>query len=229
MSVLCTGTDSSTPEIGRTASSRGRASCRRPCADGHGALANSCSSYPTSPQDDGSTCRNRRLVPIRAIGRPFGRADLPSARQPVLQQHGGRTRVLGGGSRSPLCERGREALVVQRDRYVKGAPEALGERARLGRLGAVVPGERQREPDDDGRWVVLADRREQAVEALAGRGAQDRPERRRRRAGRGGDGGAAAGGPPSEGGDAAHAGAGYVPARTAALREGESIVGRVIT
>src|SRR5918997_811980 len=220
MSVLCTGTDSSTPEIGRTASSRGRASCRRPCADGHGALANSCSSYPTSPRDAGSTCRNRRLLPIRAIGRPFGRADLPSARQPVLQQHGGRTRVLGGGPRPPLRERGREALVVQRDRHVERAPEALRKRARLGRLGAVVPGERQREPDDDGRWVVLADRREQAVEALAGRGGEGRVQRGRGGAGRVGDGDAAAGGPVVEGDDAAHAGAGYVPARTAAFEGG---------
>ena len=64
-----------------------------------------------------------------------------AVREPVLEQHRRRARVLGRGPRPLLCQRRCEALVVERDGYVEGAAEPLGERARLARLGAVVSGE----------------------------------------------------------------------------------------
>src|SRR3954447_18198490 len=81
--------------------------------------------------------------------RPWRLAGAP--RQPVLQQHRRRARVLRRAAAAARGDAGREALVVELDRDGDELAEALRERPRRSRLVGVGAAQRERQPDHDPR------------------------------------------------------------------------------
>src|SRR4051812_8867175 len=121
--------------------------------------------------------------------------------EPVVEQDGGRARVLGGTRAGDdlLRDARREALVVELDRDRREPRrQSLGERARLGGLRGVAPREPERQPDDHALGFRLAHDRREPVDPAPRVRPHHGLERRRQHARRVADGHAAARAPVVE-------------------------------
>src|SRR5439155_746149 len=108
--------------------------------------------------------------------------------EPAFQQMRRGTRVLARLelTRHALRDARGQALVVQLHghRVAEQSRQVLGERARLARLRAVMPAQRQRQPDHDALHLALAHEPTQRAQSPPAAGARDGRDRRDDRAGR---------------------------------------------